>query len=153
MRLRRNGKANCPERAFNLLLRSAPTLMPRRIRHICIAVLLAGFIAFSPAWAAGEQAVFLSAIEDVPLMAGLTEDSAATLEFDKPDGRLIETYAYGEARQEDAIAFYTTVMPEFGWRKINDLIYSREGEILRIYLTSEERSLLVRFVLSPDSSR
>ncbi len=127
--------------------------MARRIRYICIAVLLVGFISLSPAWADGERAVFLSAIEDVPLMAGLTEDRAAALEFDKPDGRLVEAYAYGDVRAEDAAEFYITVMPEFGWQIARDLVFSREGEMLRIYLSAEDRLLLVRFVLSPDSSQ
>jgi len=111
-----------------------------RIRYICYALLVAGFMSPSPAQAGGETAEFLSAIEDVPLMAGLTEDTAATLDFDKPDGRLV-------------VEFYITVMPEFGWQLANDLVFSRDGEMLRIHLSAEDRLLLVRFVLSPHSSQ
>ncbi|MBT3172456.1 MAG: hypothetical protein HN333_13625 [Rhodospirillaceae bacterium] len=127
--------------------------MTKRLQHIFAAFLLARFVTFSPAWADDEQAVFLSAIEDVPLMAGLTEDRAAALEFDKPDGRLVEAYAYGEIGKQAASIFYTNVMPEFGWQIASDLVFSREGEMLRIYLSAEDRLLLVRFVLSPDSSQ
>ena len=86
-------------------------------------------------------------------MAGLTEDTAATLDFDKPDGRLVEAYAYGEVRRDDVVEFYITVMPEFGWQLANDLVFSRDGEMLRIHLSTEDRLLLVRFVLSPHSSQ
>ena len=101
--------------------------MTKRLQHIFAAFLLAGFVTFSPAWADDEQAVFLSAIEDVPLMAGLTEDRAAALEFDKPDGRLVEAYAYGEIGKQAASIFYTNVMPEFGWQIASDLVFSREA--------------------------
>ncbi|PPR27101.1 MAG: hypothetical protein CFH38_00391 [Alphaproteobacteria bacterium MarineAlpha10_Bin1] len=86
-------------------------------------------------------------------MAGLTEDTAATLDFDKPDGRLVEVFAYGEVGRDDVVEFYITVMPEFGWQLANDLVFSRDGEMLRIHLSAEDRLLLVRFVLSPHSSQ
>ena len=100
-----------------------------------------------------ESSGFLYAIEDVPLMAELTEDRAATVDFDKPDGRLIETYAYGAVDEAAATAFYRAVLPEFGWQDNGGLAFSREGEMLRIEFIPEERSLVVRFVLSPLSSQ
>ena len=133
--------------------------MSGRYLHFCRAALLGGLLGMSPpgvdlaARAGNEAAAFLAAIEDVPLMAGLAEERTAALDFDKPDGRLVEAYAYGEVRAEDAAAFYTVVMPEFGWRNIGGLVFSREGEMLRIDLIAEDRSLVVRFVLSPLSSQ
>jgi len=125
----------------------------------CCAVLVGGLLAVSSiaapsaAFAADDNAAFLIAIEEVPLMAGLTEEQTPALDFDKPDGRLVETYAYGEVTAEDAAAFYRAVMPEFGWQNIDRLVFSREGEMLHIDLIPEERSLVVRFVLSPNSSQ
>ena len=159
MRLRKCDKAHHTERALDLLLRPAAALMLGRLTQICFAAVIAGLLAVaappgpSTAHAEEESAAFLTAIEEVPLMAGLTEERVAALDFDKPDGRLVETYAYGEVRAEDAAAFYTAVMPEFGWKNIEALVFSREGEMLRIELIVEERSLVVRFVLSPNSSQ
>ncbi len=86
-------------------------------------------------------------------MAELKENLAATLNFDKPGGRLIEAYAYGTVSAEDATDFYLAVMPEFGWQATEGLVFLREGEMLRIEFIPEERSLVVRFVLSPGSSQ
>ncbi len=133
--------------------------MPALLAPLWFAVIAAVLLAVaaprgsSIAHAEDETAAFLTAIEEVPLMAGLTEERVAALDFDKPDGRLVETYAYGEVTAEDATAFYTAVMPEFGWKNIEALVFSREGEMLRIELIAEERSLVVRFVLSPNSSQ
>ena len=133
--------------------------MPGRMPVFCWAVLVGGLLAVSPiaapsaAFAADDNAAFLIAIEEVPLMAGLTEEQTPALDFDKPDGRLVETYAYGEVTAKDAATFYRAVMPEFGWQNTDGLVFSREGEMLRIDLIPEERSLVVRFVLSPNSSQ
>ncbi|MDA0228839.1 MAG: hypothetical protein O3B21_01490 [Proteobacteria bacterium] len=138
--------------------------MPGRMRVYCWALLgwtmlFGGFLVVSPigapsgAFAADDTAAFLTAIDEVPLMAGLTEEQTPALDFDKPDGRLVETYAYGEVTAEEAGAFYRAVMPEFGWQNIDGLVFSREGEMLRIDFIPEERSLVVRFVLSPNSSQ
>ena len=159
MRLRKSDKAHRAKRALDFLLRPAPALMPALLAPLWLAVIIGALLAVaaphgsSIAHAEEESAAFLTAIEEVPLMAGLTEERVAALDFDKPDGRLVETYAYGEVRAEDAAAFYTAVMPEFGWKNIEALVFSREGEMLRIELIAEERSLVVRFVLSPDSSQ
>ena len=120
-------------------------------------MLFAGLLAVSPvaapsaAFAADDPSTFLIAIEEVPLMAGLTEEKTPALDFDKPDGRLVETYAYGEVGAQEATEFYRAVMPEFGWQNIDGLVFTREGEMLRIELIPEEHALVVRFVLSPKS--
>ena len=119
--------------------------------------MLAGLLAVSSpagppiAFAQDETASFLAAIEEVPLMAGLTEEETPALDFDKPDGRLVETYAYGEVGAQEATDFYRAVMPEFGGQNIDGLVFTREGEMLRIELIPEEHALVVRFVLSPKS--
>ena len=122
-------------------------------------MLFAGLLVISPvaapsaAFAADDPAAFLIAIEEVPLMTGLTEEKTPALNFDKPDGRLVETYAYGKVTAEDAAAFYRAVLPEFGWHIIDRLVFLREAEMLRIDLIPEGRSLVIRFVLSPNSSQ
>ena len=143
MRLQIHHKTHIAKRALDLLLLQATAL-------------IAGFLFFLPTAAAlaeDETGKFLAAIEDVPLMTELTEDRAATLDFDKPNGRLMEAYAYGDVSTENATDFYLTVMPEFGWQIVEGLVFLREGEMLRIEFIPEERSLVVRFILSPGSSQ
>ena len=164
MRLRAGSKTHRAKRAFDLLLRQASVLIPGSMPKFCWIVLgwtmlFTGLLAVLPvttpsaALAADDPSAFLIAIEEVPLMAGLTEEKTPALDFDKPDGRLVETYAYGEVTVEHAAAFYRAVLPEFGWHIIDGLVFSREGEMLRIDFIPEGRSLVVRFVLSPNSSQ
>jgi hypothetical protein len=110
------------------------------------------FIAVAPARPiAGDDVenAFVIGIEDVPLMTGLIEDAEASLIFDKPDGRLIEAYAFGRLGADEVTDFYQTALPELGWQHVDNLAFLREGEMLRIHLIAGEDGLTVRFVLSP----
>ena len=143
MRLQIHYQTHIAKRTLDLLLFQAPALITGFLF----------FLATAAALAEDGTGKFLAAIEDVPLMTELTEDRTATIDFDKPNGRLIETYAYGNVSKENATDFYLTVMPEFGWQIVEGLVFLREGEMLRIEFTPEERSLVVRFILSPGSSQ
>ena len=97
--------------------------------------------------------IFLSDIEDVPLIEGLNEDKTLAFDFDKIDGRIVEAHAYGNLRVNEVSDFYSDILPELGWLIVNDLIFVRDGEILRIELSKEGKLLLARFVLTPEVSQ
>lgn len=101
-------------------------------------------IAVLPA-AAGE---FVTGIDDLPLMAGLTEHADAGVVFDKPSGRIVEAYATGTLAAAEVAAFYAATLPELGWRPIGEMAFAREGEVLRIAITGDGAAA-VRFSLSP----
>lgn len=77
---------------------------------------------------------FLKAIEDVPLVAGLTE-SAEPVIFESDQGRVIRTQAEGRVDGGRIDAFYTASLPGLGWTRVADtdaLAFERENEVLRI---------------------
>ena len=93
---------------------------------------------------------FVAGIEDLPLMAGLVEDSAAALVFDKPEGRIVEALARGPLERAAVKAFYAATLAELGWRPSDDGSYTREGEALRITISGEDGAVTVHFSLTPD---
>ena len=93
---------------------------------------------------------FVAGIEDLPLMAGLVEDSAAALVFDKPEGRIVEALARGPLERAAVKVFYTATLAELGWRPSGDGGYTREGEALRITISGEDGAVTVHFSLTPD---
>jgi len=74
------------------------------------------------------------------------------LNFNKPSGRLVQVYAFGPLKEKEIINYYNLVLPEFGWKNIHDLVFVREGEILKINLFRENSTLIVVFMLSPDTT-
>ncbi len=98
------------------------------------------------------QSLFLSGIEDMPLMAGLTEDTASMLVFDSSAGRYVEAFADGVSSPQAVQAFYDDTLPQLGWEKTAPLSYRREGEALILETLdglAEPGMIRVHFILSP----
>jgi hypothetical protein len=122
------------------------------MRRIGIAFLLAASLLLGGAAQAADdepRQAFVGGLEDLPLMEGLAEDRAAALVFDKPDGRLVDAYAFGPVEPEAVAAFYRETLPQLGWRAIGPLVFEREGEELSIATEAGEGGVLVRFHLTP----
>jgi hypothetical protein len=105
------------------------------------------------AWAQSRapQAAFLSVIDDVPLMPGLTERADAAVVFDKPEGRIVETEATGRLVRAEVLKFYAASLPQLGWRARSEGRFLRDKEELAIsFASGAGGALSVRFTLSPD---
>jgi hypothetical protein len=122
----------------NILLRSAA------------AGLLA--IGFGGVAVAAEPA-YLREVSDIPLPAGLVEDAAAGVAFDKPGGRIVEAVARGDGAAGPVVAFYRAALPQLGWRPVgaaDALSWRREGESLRLEVAEAGPVVTVRFYLAPE---
>lgn len=116
-----------------------------------VALLLAGLALVPIAMAASGPAspVFLSNLDDIPLMAGLTERKDLAVSFDKPEGRIVEAQAEGRLAADAVTKFYATTLPQLGWRMQGANHFMRESEELRLTLATVNQLLIVRFALSP----
>lgn len=115
-----------------------------------IALTLGMTVALQPPLAfADHRQAFVGGLEDLPLMDGLAEDRSAGLIFDKPDGRLVDAFAFGQLSADAVRAFYRDTLPELGWRAVGPLAFEREGERLRIDIENAENGVTVRFHLAP----
>jgi len=107
----------------------------------------------TPVWATG----YLDAVEDMPLMEGLTETGDGGIIFDKPDGRIVRTVATGKVTGKAVYDFYNTTLPQLGWLRRSDLelikglmIFLREQERLDIQIVPHiNGSTEVRFSIEP----
>ncbi|BBK39978.1 hypothetical protein STAQ_50560 [Allostella sp. ATCC 35155] len=117
--------------------------MLRFLRHYALAAALV--LAAAPATA---TEFFVDGLEDVPLMTGLEALPDRSLVFDKPNGRIVESYAAGAVRRGDVVRFYDETLPQLGWSGRSPT-YRREGEVLRLGFDGQDGALVVRFSLSP----
>ncbi len=122
----------------------------RRLLAGLVPCLVALALAGGSARSGNETAGFVSGIEDLPLMAGLVEDAAAGLVFDKPEGRIVEALAAGPLERAAVEAFYAATLVQLGWQPSGDGAYKREGEALRIIVSGEDGAVTVHFLLAPD---
>lgn len=101
--------------------------------------------------AQAEDAVFLSALNDVPLMVGLDESIDSTVYFDTPAGRIVEVFAEGDVRKDRILSYYKESLPPLGWKFRQKNSYVREGEDLSISVKMDGKIAVVRFALSPNT--
>ncbi len=149
---------------FDFLLCKAATMRYERAAMACqpttsrrAARFAAGTLAIAVlagASAALAEDGFVMAIDDLPLMPGLTEVREAGIAFDKPQGRIVEAYAEGAVAGEAVVAFYEKTLPQLGWSAARspagDTRWRREGEVLRVDVLADEEPVTVRFYLTPN---
>ncbi len=89
---------------------------------------------------------FLRAIDDVPLVAGLTEKPEPVV-FESDQGRVVQTVAEGQVGATEISAFYIATLPSLGWKQADDqagLAFARENERLTIHIREPRSSDPVR---------
>jgi len=132
-----------------------PSIIARHGTGLVLCAVLALCLpAFhAPAWAAG----YLDAVEDMPVMDGLTETGDGGIIFDKPDGRIVRTVATGNVTAQGVHDFYDATLPQLGWTRRPNLelikglmIFMREQERLDIQIVPHINGTTeVRFSIEP----
>ncbi len=118
------------------------------MRLSAAAIVLAGLAGAAIA----AEPAYLAAVEDMPLPAGLVEDAAAGMAFDKPEGRIVEAVVRGAGSVPQVVAFYRNTLPALGWHAVGEpaaLTWRREGETVRIALSEADSTVTLRFNFAP----
>lgn len=92
---------------------------------------------------------FVAGLEDVPLPPGFSVVADATTVFDKPSGRIVQSYASGSDTEAAVLAFYDRSLAALGWTRLSTGHYLRDGEVLRIDVLGRDGTLTVRYALAP----
>jgi hypothetical protein len=113
-------------------------------------VLLAAFFLLLARPADAGAGAYLSAVDDMPLMAGLNEALNQGVVFDAPQGRIVQAYASGPVSRAEVENFYAATLPQLGWRQDGPMRFVREGEQLALEITETgTASVTVLFILTP----
>ncbi len=84
-------------------------------------------------------------------MAGFEEIEDQTLVFDKPAGRIVESFAVAEdVTSEAVLTFYKKTLPQLGWREESKALFIRNSEQLSLSIEEKEGHIVVHLVLSPN---
>jgi hypothetical protein len=99
---------------------------------------------------AAEGTVFVTGIDDLPLMDGLSETAGSALVFDSPAGRIVEAEASGAVSRDAVLQFYGATLPELGWTRDGETTFSRQDETLRLEIGGGGKvPIPVKFTLAP----
>ena len=123
--------------------------------YILFAFLTFGII-WMPSLVQSQSTTFLSVINDLPLMPGLSEDVEGALSFDMANGRIAETAATGSVKAGVVIDYYARTLPQLGWKLKTLVRYIREDEVLIIdvaKIIGNGAQVIVYFRLSPAGTK
>ena len=112
-----------------------------RIHHFA-AIAVVATLATAPAHATE----FLKAIEDVPLVSGLSEMPEPVV-FESDQGRVVRTSAEGQVSATEIASFYVASLPALGWKRtedLNTLSFVRENEELNLQIREPANNQPVR---------
>ncbi|SDE91742.1 hypothetical protein [Rhodospira trueperi] len=124
--------------------------MTRGPKHAVGALLALALLAAMPSpGVADEAGVFVTGTEDLPLMPGLREVPDRGVVFETGQGRIVEAYAVGFLSADAVGGFYRESLEQLGWRRVGDLTFHREGEVLTLTFPSAPDPLTVRFRIAP----
>ncbi len=123
----------------------------RRYYILVAAMLVSGILAPVSASLA-QSPVFLSVIEDLPLMPGFVENTDAALKFETEAGRIAEITASGPGTASAVVEFYSRTLPQLGWHLETPRRYQREDETLILEIIDLDQNgagVEVHFQISP----
>ncbi|MCD8562709.1 MAG: hypothetical protein LRY54_01285 [Alphaproteobacteria bacterium] len=122
----------------------------------CIPLIAALIVCYVAAWgnALAGEARFFESLSDIPLMEGLSENTSEAYLFDKPEGRIAGTAAYGKGISPGmAENYYRQALPQFGWKPGtndgNTLVFRRDGEELRLEAIEQQSTLSLHITVNP----
>ena len=100
---------------------------------------------------------FLGEVDDLPLMPGLTPLQNTGVNFDSPQGRIVEVYTAGKVTRPEVISFYAESLPQLGWvvQDVGDAgaAWRRENEVLRLMFSGTGPIVTVHFSLAPEGAK
>lgn len=126
-----------------------------RLPPVTAAVLAASLlilpVRIGQAWAVE----YFSAIADLPVADGLTEQKDKSTVFDAPLGRIVTAYASGKLEADAVLAFYDSALPPLGWEKTGEGTFHRKAETLKIDVLGGQGGspVNVSFTLSAESQQ
>lgn len=124
--------------------------------NILIMGLVASALLFGASPLRAQSPVFLSVIEDLPLMPGFVEDTDGALKFETEAGRIAEVTASGAGTTSAVVEFYSNALPQLGWQLETPMRYRREGEILVLEVLELEQNgagVEVHYQVSPATEK
>jgi hypothetical protein len=125
----------------------------RRMRPILVSVVAA--ITFACTCVVQLHAEeFLSVLDDMPLMPGLTELRDQASDFQTPEGRIIDGTAAGSVDARAVSSFYDQTLPALGWRREapGRFLRDRERLVIAVAPGATKGAVTVRFSVRPQSA-
>ncbi|RPF77531.1 MAG: hypothetical protein CBE14_001050 [Rickettsiales bacterium TMED254] len=88
---------------------------------------------------------FVLGINDLPIFNKMKNMPESLVIFDTNEGRFVKTQISGNETLANATLYYSEILPNLGWEKIEDKKFKREKELLNVKYHIKDGLLHITF--------
>ena len=92
---------------------------------------------------------FVYGLEEIPVYKEMEYVDESNVLFDKINGRFVSSEIIGDYNVQEIKSYYSSVLPNLGWHKINESLFERGREYLEISVLEENSMSKVKFSIFP----
>jgi len=92
---------------------------------------------------------FVYGLEEIPVYKEMEYVDESNVLFDKINGRFVSSEIIGDYNIQEIKLYYSSVLPNLGWYKINESLFERGEEYLEISVLEENSMSKVKFSIFP----
>ena len=92
---------------------------------------------------------FVYGLEEIPVYKEMEYVDESNVLFDKINGRFVSSEIIGDYNVQEIKSYYSSVLPNLGWHKINESLFERGREYLEISVLEENSVSKVKFSIFP----
>ena len=92
---------------------------------------------------------FVYGLEEIPVYKEMEYVDESNVLFDKVNGRFVSSEIIGDYNVKEIKSYYSSVLPNLGWLRINESLFQRGKEFLEISVFKEKSMSKVKFSIFP----
>ena len=92
---------------------------------------------------------FVYGLEEIPVYKEMEYVDESNVLFDKVNGRFVSSEIIGDYNAKEIKSYYSSVLPNLGWLRINESLFQRGKEFLEISVFKENSMSKVKFTIFP----
>ena len=104
---------------------------------------------FSMPLISNDHIQFVLGINDLPIFNKMKNMPESLVVFDTNEGRFVKTQISGNETLANATLYYSEILPNLGWEKIEDKKFKREKELLKVNYHKKDGLLYITFSVLP----
>ena len=92
---------------------------------------------------------FVYGLEEIPVYKEMEYVDESNVLFDKINGRFVSSEIMGDYNIQEIKSYYSSVLPNLGWLRVNESLFERGREYLEISVLKENSMSKVKFSIFP----
>jgi len=92
---------------------------------------------------------FVYGLEEIPVYREMEYVDESNVLFDKINGRYVSSEIIGNYNVEEIESYYSSILPNLGWLRVNENLFERGREHLEISVFEEGSMSKVKFSIFP----